>query len=428
MSHTFPPSFPESKPIRHPQGGLPPTDEYNALADLFLGEEAADAVPLAPPTALPSPTTSDAQHAPIEGLIVGHLPVLSAAWVQQYARHVSTQRSGPVGLIRLRAGEATLDLIGSREESAQLAPSLDAAIAHAAGHAAAWLIRVDETAEPRLLDMPGLSSITLMTGADQAAICSAYRTLKGLVRPTDDAPEAPELRFTIMGADPQKAAEASSNLERAAAAFLGRAIHVGSCISRIGGQRSVSLYRGPWTGTPEDLIRLIEATPRVAPSPAPARVVRHTPAPPLRQVAPPIPLAPTPEPVVSRLGKLQTSASPASLCSHLPSLHRLDMACPHALEVELAADEKGVIHLLSRHSDVAPLLTVASWVRSHHALIKAAAGAALAASEGAEPSVLHLFTDDPRRVRALGDSPVRLHLLAQVNADGKTVWYHTPLN
>src|SRR4051812_49587561 len=87
----LPPSGPKPRPITD-DGDLRP-DAYDALTDLFLSEVAA-----APPAHLGAKlpqaeggprTAALSEPCPvrIEGLILGHLPVLASAWVQQYARH-----------------------------------------------------------------------------------------------------------------------------------------------------------------------------------------------------------------------------------------------------------------------------------------------------------------------------------------------------
>src|SRR5262245_60178627 len=91
-------------------GPHPAHDEYDALTDLFLGE-----APAARPAPAPHPATSLAEPAPavcVEALVLGHLPVLASAWATQYARQRSVGLGGPVVLLKIRAGEATLDLVG----------------------------------------------------------------------------------------------------------------------------------------------------------------------------------------------------------------------------------------------------------------------------------------------------------------------------
>ncbi len=442
MSRTAP--FPPGP--ADPLAGLPESNtDYDALAELFLGQEQTEP-PVKPATATRPPLlhapAAPRALAPIEGLILGHLPVMASAWVQQYARHLSGERGGPVALVRLRAGEAQIDLVGHRVESGPPHVSLESAVHDAARHAAAWLIRVDETTEPRLLELRGLSAVTLLTSADEVAVTSAYRTLKGLVHPADEG-EGPDLRVTIMGAAPEKAAEATSKLERAAAAFLDRPIRVAHCIARIGGKPSNVLFRGSWTGTVDELVVAIQAEHR-RPSPisAPSPAISLEPSAPVAIAPPAITTPPVSKPsvngadaVVSRLGRLHAApgGSPAPcgpLVVHLPGLRGVELACPYAPGVEFAVDDRGAMHILGRPetADPSPLMIAAAWVRAHQNLLRVALSSTIPGYNPEEPPVQHLFAEDARKVRALGDSAVRLHLLARVEAGGNTTWFSTPLN
>ena len=70
---------------------------------------------------------------------------------------------------------------------------------------------------------------------------------------------------------------------------------------------------------------------------------------------------------------------------------------------------------------------MAGWVSDHLALLRLAVPAARLSPEGAE-TTLHLFTDEPKGVRRLLDSGVRLHFLASLEADGRTAWVCRELN
>ncbi len=404
----------------------PDQTDYDALADLFLGEEPArPPTPTAKPTqlsrpALAAPSPRPATERPhVEGLVLGHLPVMASAWVQQYARHASMQRGEPVALLRLRPGEAQLDLVGAAP--ARTYATLEEAIRGAG--AAAWIVRVDEVTEARLTELPQVSAVTLLTGVDEAAIVSAYRTLKNLFRPgqlADDV-EGPAVRIALMGATPEKACEASERLQGAARAFLGRPIQIDACISRIGGRPSAVLFRGAWTGTVDQLLRTLHE-PISEPSPQTAEL------PPAEPVPPP----PPPVEVVSRLGRVPSApvvpapVAAASLASHIPGLRSAGIPCPYAPQVELAVDERGGMHALGRLEsvEVAHLLTAAAWMQSHAQLLRMA----LRCPESSESPVLHLFTADARKARPLADTLVRMHLLARVETGGHNTSFCTPLN
>jgi hypothetical protein len=157
-----------------PDTGLPSSDPFDALADLFLGElgrvaahdvalglppiaraqaahnaagdppprptresPAAVAAPAGPRLTLvhhdlhehfdppaahatvqpeSTPRESSTSLAPIPGpmieaLVLGHLPVLASAWAARYVRHAAEQEGRPVGLIRLAGGQVRVELV-----------------------------------------------------------------------------------------------------------------------------------------------------------------------------------------------------------------------------------------------------------------------------------------------------------------------------
>ncbi|HPO94010.1 MAG TPA: hypothetical protein PL072_11115 [Phycisphaerales bacterium] len=111
--------------------------------------------------------------------------------------------------------------------------------------------------------------------------------------------------------------------------------------------------------------------------------------------------------------------------------------------MELAADQLGRLHVLARfdqdHVDetsLGVLLIAAEWAKAHAALLKAAAPAlCTSASSHSTPAIdtaalpiKHVFTDQPRKVRRLLETDVRVHLLSPVRVAGHDGWFCTPLN
>jgi hypothetical protein len=447
MSQTAPPKRPiRSIPAREDRGLGDPAapnpgrtaDPYDALTDLFLGE-----APIEPRTERqPEPAVPDLGLMPetpsVEALILGHLPVLASAWATQYARQKAVALGGPVALLRLRGGEAMLDLIGGTSlPELPAVENLDDAVRAATAQALGWLIRVDETSEPRLADLSGIDAVTLLTGVDEAALVSSYRTIKQLFKPAEDEPVGPSVRLAIMGATPERADEASAKLLRATEAFLNRAVSVTACISRIGGARTVSLHRGPLASDADTALRRLVPLMRSAPKPNLAPGAMRSVLPIARTseldaipVAPAVAGAP-----VSRLGHAGSSRPGgvlAELAGYIHGLTSLRAACPYAPHVELAADPAGELHLLARasaghHDAVLGLLSASAWAANHKELLGIAAQAQGVQLADGSP-VLHLMTDDPKAVRRLGDAEMRLHLLARVEVAGQGAWYCTDLN
>lgn len=488
--------------------------EYDALADLFLNDDApapgdvlrtigpsttgeapsarppAPAAPPAPATP-PSPsrtarprTTPEedldallagavpyraasraAQSAPspastrIEGLVLGHLPVLASAWAVQYARHVAEETQSPVALLRIQGGTLSLEVVfaDSRQAVAVRAggptADLEEALARASGVAPHLMIRVDDTAE---LDLPrnaGVGRMTLLTGADDMAVVACYRTLKHMLadasaglRLEGDSSSASgaSLGIAIMGAEPAAAAEAEQKIRRSAMTFLSRSIDSVALVPKIGSCSTALLYRGP---APLDTPAVFELTasrwgsPAPAPSaaPAPPPVVRHAPQPAApRGIDTHTKQRPRTQPAGAPQRTVpQAPAATQTLAQHLGGLTTLRARCPYCPDVELAADEQGVLHLVAATAGlggarqgseaISQLLSAASWADDHAELL-ALAFPILKPAEGRQGPVLHLITDEARASRGLLGTGVRVHLATPIDMGGSRTWLCRDLN
>lgn len=499
------PSALRSRPTPAPIPQLPSPsahehNAYDALTDLFLGDG-----PLAParpaerrPNAQPpiisetmprllaatdhvrNPAGASARHDPepraalasrpqIEGLVLGHLPVSATAWAGQYARHLAAERGVPVAVLRLSAGQASVELVGVAPGAefgpAPVAATLDEAIRAVGAITRFWLVRSDETIEPRLAELDRLDAVTLLTGTDEAAIVASYRTLKVLMhdrRDADGDPIGPGVKVAIMGAQPEKAVEIGRKLQRAAETFLGRGVGVAACVQRIeGGVSTTSLFRGP-TGAPlEEVLDAIDAAVQTVPRPVGlgprlSRAGAMTPdliATNLESVALPHEIrgghSAPPMPLGARSpahGRPATNAGipmvrpPRSLAGLVTGLRALPARCPYAGEVELAVAHDGTAHLFVRDGSrgiaaatgaepdgVGLLLAAAAWSVAHATLIGLASPGEPAIDPDRRP-VLHLMTDRPARARRLLDADLRIHLLAPVEVEGRHGWFCTDLN
>jgi hypothetical protein len=373
----------------------------------------------------------------------------------QYARHIAELEPGPVALLRLRSGEGTLELLGTGAGEAlgndRRFASLKEAAEHLAGQVAAWLIRVEETAEPVLADLTDLTQLTLLSGADEAATVAAYRAIKHLV-PSSDDDEGPTIRLAMMGAAADHANNGAAKLARAAEAFLQRKVEVTACVAKIaGGQRSELAWSGRVEAPIEEtlgwLVRTIHSRPfsmpktTLAPTTTPlaaaavqvnAVAASKPPAPSAPTARPVAPSTPSPAPVVPAMRDVAPLKS-GLLSRHLPTLRALGITCPYASGVELATADDGTIHLLALEGAAADqpalprLMTAAAWVRDHLALLKLAAPAEGRKVAEAEP-ILHLLTTSAPTVRRLTDSGLRLHVLVSSKTGDETVWACADLN
>ena len=428
--------------------------DYDALADLFLSEESPRVVVkkeslqnvrVRPaPAGAPHPAgvrlvrdePEESAPAPvagaalpqIEGVLVGHLPVLASAWVTQYARYQADTSREPVALLRLQGGQVWIDVVlpgGSRPQASPAAKpgeSLKLVTQHAARTWRRWMVRVDKDAEAELLSTQSLASVTLLTGADDAAVVASYQQIKALGNVAAHEAGATNLRLVIMGAADAKAGDAEQALRRAAGTFLGRSIESAVRVGKIGSSMAVPVFRGAADTGVSDLLALIAATPTAAAParPAPAPITIPT-------VSAP---APEPTPVVA---VRPTRPEHVSLAARVPGLNALGLDCPYAKGVELATGADGRLHLVAGAgangsslgvSDAAQrLLTGAAWANDHAKLLRAACPAL----KDVEP-VLHVVTANAKEARGLLDTGMRLHLLSRVEVGGAVGWAVADLN
>ncbi len=401
--------------------------ECDALADLFLspGDEPVR-LRLAPdPEPVPE-VTADAPSTPatlIEGLILGHLPVLGAAWVTQYAKFVADADHRPVALVRVQGGQTRVDLVLPRGHEARVSSRIGAgqagehstlrgAIEAAAAQGARWVLRVDETGEVDLASTAGVDEMTVLTGADDPAVVATYRTIKNLTERMGE--DGPRLRLGVMGADDAKAAEAEAKVTRATGVFLSRPIETGARVAKVGACTTQVLYRGDETHGADEIVRLVrEASRRQSPSREPVRE--------------PEPEAASAAPMASDV-TTPAEGVPAPALLDALALRGLGTACPPAPGVVLAHGADGALHLLadagaSPEAGVRGLLAAAAWADAHAGLLEAAhAGAIRGVRE--HGATLHLVTRDAKACRGLLDTGVRVHLA--VRAGG--AWVVTALN
>lgn len=440
---------PGAELTRSAKAMLSAVDPADALTELFLGSgladlrvEAMDDIPLPPlrareqgetprtsiaaptptfPTAFVSPASSPgstgervneaARPAPrpahaipnqesprtsghVEVVIVGHLPVLASAWVHQYTRTRQRGLDEPVALLRLRGGSAALDLL-SNVPPASLPEfgSLDAACRAAAQLARHWIISTDEVFEPEMASRAGVSSVTLLTGANDAALVACYRALKGLCQAGGDALTA-ALRIVFMGGPQDRAAASARRIAATAEVFLSRPVFTEILPDRIGPGRSVPLFVGVCEAAPGEMVARITAL---------AGSTQET-----RDAA------------VAGVEVPKASATPTGLLwKRIPGLIGVAPRCPIAPDIELAVGETGELHLVSSGGDAASidramgdLAAAGAWVRTNAQVLRAAIPE-LAKRVKADTEVTvreHLVTTSPKAARRLLDTPVRVHI------------------
>lgn len=415
-----------------------------APAEPFLAEPKPQKQAIAMPVK-PTPSRS-LQPTEVELLLVGHLPVLGSAWVLQYAKHVAQHAGTPVGLIRLSGGEATVDLTLPPSEVPPQSgpmPSIAEAVRYVAQRTGRWIVRLDESAD-RATAADAASSIriadriTVLTGADEAAVVGCYRVIKTL----EPGEATPRLHVAVMGSNPARAEEAAGKLSRAAEKFLKSRVTSEACSAKITPGSSVNVYRGRPNAGHAELIALLRGGPAPTETAMPPaetidlhdaelldasgdvvaeQQIEET-VEPAVEVAPERVAHPTAAPIAIAEPQAEVRAKvkaaepamkpePRGLARHLGSLESLSSKCPYAPDVELAIDTEGRLHLIARVSGdpgatLGSLTTAKSWAEAHASLMS------LAHPRLQFPNaVCHLMTSEPKSVRRLGDSDLRLHLL-----------------
>jgi hypothetical protein len=421
--------------------------EFDALADLFLGERtngasharSTPAAPASPRAASPAPRTA------IDLVVQGHLPVRAGPWIARYAAERAAMTDATVALIRLHQGHATVDLIAPRpaEPAAPArAASLDAAISGAITSSHECIVAAEAVEEIGLAARDGISAVTVLTAPNEAAVVEAYRVIKALgaclaTRP--DAGEGVTLRIAVMGADADRADQVRRKLSDAAHAFIGREVELAASAERIEPTAASNLFRGDTDlPAPELVDRILRAA--AAPPPPPPQ-----PAAPVATAVPPSPARPAP--VIARPiapGPRPTApppAAPATTAAEPIALHTGPLPDPVALipgltavalpsapdaAVRIARDARAGLHLIRLDADsperaLAGLLAVEAWITANRALIEMALGAPITG----DPS-LHLITERMDSARALLGTRVRVHALVRATGPFAAVALNAP--
>lgn len=275
------------------------SDEFDSLTELFLGEVCAPhaqaraestaaagtvshaATPPAPDThpgpawppkhtgaaRQPGESASAADSAPIiEVLVIGHVPVLAAAWASQYVREVVRASGRPAAFLRVHDDHTSVVVVFPVESHAvppEQASSLDDALRDIAALTTRWIIQTDAVGEAQLAADPCISLITLLTGADEAARVAGYGAVKRLsehLPPVSASGESPaaHIRVATVGVAPEVAGSAGQRIVEAVRHFLGRDAQQAACSPKIRASRAASMvFSGPSDIDARELVQRI---------------------------------------------------------------------------------------------------------------------------------------------------------------------------
>lgn len=111
---------------------------------------------------------------------------------------------------------------------------------------------------------------------------------------------------------------------------------------------------------------------------------------------------------------------------HIGGLRPLPARSPSHPEVELAVDSDGSLHVLGGVCTVRELPLVAEWALTHADLLAMACPDQRIDTRRRPQG--HVFTDDALAVSDLHQSQLHLHLLAEIEVDGRRAWFVSPLH
>ncbi|MEM9083786.1 MAG: hypothetical protein AAGB34_09330 [Planctomycetota bacterium] len=387
-------------------------------------------------------------------LIMGHLPVQSGPWASQYARFLSEGERQSVGLLRLRDGFATVDLIAHGDFAEVSTVNEAAGIVRSATDQ--LLVRIDATAEFEAAAYANPDRITLLTAGNEMAVVNAYRTLKRLVKRLREVDAVvPELCVVVMGSESSRARSAADRIAEAAAGFLEQAVETAITPEHIEPVRLTPVFTGPWGESLEDLVAQLldpecgdelESVIHRAGADAAEKIQEED-----DRLSDSFEAYGMADPVVasssqeiegkaeahSNVGKA-SDCNPGRerLASYIDRFETLEIDCPIAPKVELAVNHDGVLQLLAMSeseqgiADAIQQLRIADdWVQQNASLLSLAApNAGASVKIDAQASVgVHLFTESAPIGLAATPAHWSLHLLARVAVDGRFGFFHTRL-
>lgn len=409
----------------------------------------------------------------IEVVLLGHLPVRATLWARQYACSLARERIETVALVRAASGSTSVDLItGSEPITTRSYVHLDGAIEAVSKLADRVILRVDEASEPDLLDRPEVEEITILTGADEAAVVASYRLIKTLGATLGEqyAPgEGPTIRLAVMGAGHDQAIDACTKLKNAVETFIDRPIDIVVGSGRIDATGTTNLYRDSVAHLASDIIDgLVRAAhhaddedrepvrltlAEAGAGSATTETETETEAAPADQV----PAKGADEQTICEPVRVEFPVSgvtvPGSgdkvrgdgdrdaptmrdgLCALIPGLRPIEARCPKAPGVELALDERGRLQLIVCDADTRDamnrLLAAQTWARNNLGLLIRAEPGLLAPSADRDvdtDALMHLISIEPRALHEIFDTQVRVYALARVKVGDVIAQVATPIN
>ena len=363
----------------------------------------------------------------IELLLPAHLPVQGGLWLVPYAGREAAQ--GTSILVRMHEDTIDVAVLGQGNFDVTSCVSIEDVLQKINAPNIHWVVQPPTDADPTSLLHCDADRVTLLSGADQAAVVGAYRLLKGLITTSGDANELPNIQLVIVGAEEKAATDAATRIVQTAHHQLGVHVEVGTALPAMGSSTKViSQVSFPRGSNVVDLLGRIrngEITEEACPTTT-------------RFAKPVVPVIPEPSTEVASEAVIQPESTDqrinttvavnetATYASYVDGLLAITPRCPEHEHVELAVDSNGCLHILADAQNIRDISIVSAWAARHYALLAMACGG-LCIDTTTSP-VQHLFTSDAVSVVDLYGTGLRMHLLTDIEVDGQLGKFCTPLN
>jgi hypothetical protein len=303
-----------------------------------------------------------------------------------------------------------------------------------------WIVQPPADADPISLLHCDADSVTLLSGADQAAVVGAYRLLKGLITSTGSENKIPPMRLVVVGAEERAASDAASRIVQTAQLQLDVTIDVGTALPSMGStSKVISQVSFPRGSNVVDLMGrirnanisedVLETTdrmdkPLVFETPIATPVIEDVISEQAENNTRDIPVKKSAQ--AKTEAPIETQLMKENYASYIEGLLAIAPRCPEHDHIELAIDMNGCLHVLADANDLRDVAIVSAWIVRHSSLLVLACGGLKLATDSTP--IQHIFTDDAVAVADLHGTDVRMHLLAEVQVDGATGVFCTPLN
>ena len=413
-------------------------DNYAELTALFTTSDSLEP----DNTDAPIPEIVVPQIPRIECIVPGHLPVRAGGWFLPCARHLAGEAHSGV-LMQLESDQADVTAFGTNGASGNRSALLEGL----AQQSRRWFLLPSHETSPAEYPLFGVDRITVLTGADQAAVVAAYQTIKSIVSGSGAEASRLNLGLFIAGSPQSQAEETADRLMHTVQRQLGCEMTFRGSMHQVGAvsgglhRMCIDVADGP-VGLVADVRRAISAAaamtagepaPLTVPPPLAVAAEESPPEEAFSEALQQEPASPSAAPLGVVVAEPAETADTVhetdgqeSLSCCIDGLTLLPVRCPHHIEVEVACDAHGVLQAVAMADALPELMAVQAWLRSHMEPVDMACPEAGLDTKSAPR--IQVCTDDARSVMSLLDAEVELHLLVTIDLEGRSVRCSTPLS